>query len=223
MKAYAIFDLDGTLLDSMEVWNNLGKDFLKKYNLDPPGNIEEILKTMSLQQSAEYFIREFHINSHPSKIIIELCQMIENNYKFKVQLKPFVLEYLQHLKYDGVQMCIATALEYDCVATALKRLKVYDFFEFILTCSDAQTGKEDPQLFNLAAQRLGVKPKETVVFEDALHAIKSAKTAGCYVVGVYDKSAEADTQEIKKFCDRYITSFREMRPNIENGVEHSRL
>lgn len=211
MISYAIFDLDGTLLDSMEMWSNVGREVLKSHGVTPPENIENVLKVMSLQQSSEYLIKEFHIRRTQDELISEICKMVENKYKHEVTLKPFVLEYLQYLKFNDVKMCIATACEYSCAVSALKRLNVYDFFEFILTSSDVGISKGSPEFFNLAGQKLGARTKETVVFEDALHAIESAKKAGFYVVGVHDKTAEDDRENIKKICDYYISSFKEMR------------
>ena len=201
MKNYVIFDLDGTLLDSMFVWKDAGAIFLREKGIEAPDDLYEQLKAMSLKQAAQYLNNRFQLSLSTSEIMEGIKGVVEKQYVNEVQLKPFVRECLEHMKACHKQMCIVTAAEYSHVEAALKRLGVWNCFEFVLTCSEVGSGKDNPIIFQLAAQEWGVTPQEVVVVEDALHAIETAKAAGFYTVGVYDESAKNDMEEIKRIAD----------------------
>jgi HAD superfamily hydrolase (TIGR01509 family) len=205
----AIFDLDGTLLDSMPFWENLGSEYLKAKGINPPKNINEILKTMSLVQSAKYLKKEYFISGSEDKIIKEFIGLIENQYRLKVPLKTAVLPFLDRLYKENVRMCIATATDHELAKAALDRLSVLKYFDFIFTCSEAGMGKNTPEFFLKALELLDTTIHETIVFEDALHAIKSAKAAGLSVVAVYDKSSCKEQKEIKSIANFYLNSFED--------------
>lgn len=203
MKKFAIFDLDGTLLDSMYVWKDAGALFLRKKGIEAPDNLYQQLKAMSLTQAAHYLNNRFQLALPASEIMEGIKGIIRREYAKEVQLKPFVREYLQHLKSCHIRMCIVTASEYAHAEAALKRLGIWECFDFILTCSQVGYGKDNPIIFQLAAEKWDVKPQEVVVFEDALHAIETSKAAGFFTVGVYDDSAKDDTEAIKRIADLY--------------------
>jgi len=206
----AIFDLDGTLFDSMPAWENIGADYLRRYGKTPPYDLNEILLSLSFTQSAQYFIDEFGIALTMPEIVAEINTMVEDKYRYDILLKPYALEILEKLKSLNMKMCVATAMDYQLACIALKRTGIFDYFEFVLTCGIINCDKDSPEFFLTAADRLTYSPNEIMVFEDALHAIKSAKEAGFKVIGVYDMASDADTQEICKYSDLYITSFKEM-------------
>lgn len=210
MKNYAIFDLDGTLLDSMFVWRDAGALFLQEKGVKAPDDLYEQLKAMSLKQAAYYLNNRFNLSLSTSEILEGIKGVIEIQYVEEVQLKPFVREYLQRLKACHTRMCIVTASEFAHAEAALKRLEVWDCFDFILTCSDVGYGKDNPITFQIAAEKWGVTPQEVYVFEDALHAIKTAKAAGFFTVAVYDESAMDDMEEMKRIADLYIHNFNEL-------------
>ncbi len=210
MKRYAIFDLDGTILDSMIIWKHLAADYLRLKGISAPTHLAETVKTMSLQQSASYFVEQFRLSNSVEEVKWEMNQLLEEFYYDHVQLKPFVMEYLQALKDQCVRMCIATASPLNHTVGALRRLQVFSYFDFILTCDEVGVGKEQPAIFLQAANRWGVAPSEIMVYEDTLYAIRTAKAAGFYTIGVYDAAAVEDTEAIKQICNGYITSFNEM-------------
>ena len=201
-----IFDLDGTLLDSMHVWDNLGANYLKSLNIIPPEDIREILKPMSILQATQYLRKEFGITYTDDEIITQLTHILEQAYFYNIKLKAGVIEFLEKLKTQGVKMCIATATEKYLVEAAVKRLKIFDYFEFITTCTCVGTGKDNPIIYQKSLKKLGAKLDEAIVFEDALYAIETAKKAGFTVVGIYDPSAGSDSEKIKKICDYYTTN-----------------
>ncbi len=210
MKKYKIFDLDGTLLDSMPAWKNLDIQFLKKYDITPPDNIHEITKRLSLKASAEYFSYDLGVPLSPEEVITGFNEMIEGRYRLDIPMKPYVREYLDKEKEKGTKMCVLTASEYSYVYEALKRLDLVRYFEFIMTCSQAGVGKDKDEVFHIASNRLGGSTGDTAVFEDALHAAETAKRAGYTVVGVYDESGKRDKEKMKLVVDRYIMSFQEL-------------
>ncbi|MCR6546215.1 HAD family hydrolase [Dehalobacterium formicoaceticum] len=207
---YAIFDLDGTLIDSMEFWGKLGNEILAYYEIVPPENLSEILMPMNTQQMAEYLKEKFSLPLSVQEIIWFVHKKVEEKYKHEIPLKPNVREFLEKLKSDKVKMGIATANDYSTTRDVLLRLGIGNHFDFILTCSDVGYSKESPQIYYAAAEKLGCHPKEAVVFEDCLTCIKTAKNAGFCVVGVADKYSVQNKGEIQTVCDYYINSYAEI-------------
>jgi HAD superfamily hydrolase (TIGR01509 family) len=205
----AIFDLDGTLVDSMPVWNDFGKYYLNMRGIEAPAGLHDVLKPMSLLQAAQYFREQFGLGDTQEEILAQFNVMLKRQYRDNVPLKPHVLPMLNRLREAGIKLCIATATDRNLAESALVRLGVAGFFDFVLTCTDVGCGKDDSLIFCKALAMLGTKKDETIVFEDALHAIRTAKEAGFAVVGVYDESAAADADEIKKIADCTIKSFDE--------------
>lgn len=205
----AIFDLDGTLLDSMPFWETLGSEYLKAKGIIPRENVDRTLKTMSLQQGARYLKREFSIPGSEDEIIDEIVAMIEDIYLSKVPLKAGALPLLERLYEEKVRMCIATATENSLAKAALERLGALRYFDFILTCFDTGMGKDRQEFFLKALELLNTPKEETIVFEDALYAIKSAKAAGLSVVTVYDESFHEEREEIRVISDFYLDSLED--------------
>lgn len=205
----AIFDFDGTLLDSMEIWLTLGEKYLKWKGIIPAFNLYEQLKSLSLLEAAQYFQNEYGILSSEKTIIREINTLIGNDYRKSLLLKDSAEEFLGKLKNAKVKMCIATAMERSLVENALNRLKIADYFCGIITCGETGLGKDSPEIFTKALELLGTSKNETVVFEDALHAIQTAKSVGFLVAAVYDASADKDKEEIKAVADWYLNSFDE--------------
>lgn len=212
MKNYkfAIFDLDGTLLESMEAWNSLGKNFLSKRGIKVPDNLKEIIKSMTLIEAAEYFQTAFKIDLCLKDILKEMSIIMEEKYKNELELKPYVKEYLEKLKNDGVKMCIASATPLNMIEIALKRLNIFEYFEFISSCDEVGVGKNKPDIFYYAAKKLKAEPSEIVVYEDADFALITAKEANFYTVGVYDKYFHDKRKNIELISNLYIESFKEL-------------
>lgn len=208
---FAVFDLDGTLLDSMKVWDEIGEAVLKSYGVIPPEDLQETLKRMSLNQSAEYFHHTFSLPYSVPQILDKIKKITDSKYRGEIELKPYARDYLNKLRSKNVRMSIATASDKRVVSEVLARMGILEYFEFVLTCSELGCSKETSQIYQAAAERWGVSPKEIIVFEDALHSIKAAKAAGFYVVGVADLSAEQDKEEIQRWSDHYIDTFNEIK------------
>lgn len=205
-----IFDLDGTLLDSMPAWGNIDIEFLAENNILPPQGLSDIMKTLSFTESAQYFVDAFNLSISSQQVMDRIREMVDEKYRYVIELKPYVHDFLKLQALLGVKMCIASATHHELAEIALKRLEIYDCFEFVLTCADVGYGKENPEIYLRAAEKLGFPIEDVTVFEDALHCVKTAKAVGFPVVGIYDKSAHNDAVEIQKYCDKYILGYDEL-------------
>ncbi len=202
----AIFDLDGTLVDSMFIWDTIGEDYLKSLGIEPKENLAKIFKTFTLEQAAEYYRKYYGIKLSVKEIVDGINNMVAEIYRTKVVLKPRISDFLKRLQGLGVKMCVATVTDRPVVEDVLKRLKIYECFSEIFTCSEVGYNKETPEIYRKALKHLGTEKSETAVFEDALYALKTAKTDGFKVAAVYD-SHESRQEEMKEISDFYITDF----------------
>lgn len=205
----AIFDFDGTLFDSMWVWENIDVEFLSRYNKAPNEKIKASLNELSVRMSAKLFKEEFDLPHSVEEIMTVFGEIAGDRYKNDILPKPFVIDFLQLLKKHNIPMCIATASIKNNVIMALERIDILKYFDFIISGEEMKTGKDNPEIFLLCAKKMNKNPQEVFVFEDALHAIKTAKSAGFVTVGVYDKWAENETEAIKSMCHYYINDFSE--------------
>ena len=202
----AIFDLDGTLVDSMFIWDSFGEDYLRTLGKEPKGNLTETFKTFTLEQAAEYYREHYGVTLSVEEIVDGVNEMVSEIYRTKVALKNGVLEFLRDLQIKGVKMCVATVTDRPIVEDVLKKLGIRDFFTEIFTCAEVGYNKETPHIYRAALGVLGTKKDETVVFEDALHALITAKKDGFKVAAVYDRHERNQTQ-MKENGDYYITNY----------------
>ncbi len=202
----AIFDLDGTLIDSMFIWDTIGEDYLKSFGIEPKENLAEVFKTFTLEQAAEYYRNYYGITLSVREIVDGINNMVAEIYRTKVVLKMGVRDFLKRLQRAGVKMCVATVTDRPVAEEVLKRLNVREYFSEIFTCSEVGFGKKTPEIYRKALKHLGTPKAETVVFEDVLHALKTAKEDGFKIAAVYD-SHEPKQEEIKEISDYYITDF----------------
>ena len=206
-KNFAIFDMDGTLIDSMVFWKNLATEYLSSKGVRQiPEDILERIKPMTMSESAALFQREFGLSGDPEA---EMNAMMDAHYRNDIPLKPGVREYLQMLRSRGVQMCVASATAEHLMEACLKRLGVRDCFAFLLSCETVGAGKRSPLVYQESAKRLHAAPEDVAVYEDALYAVQTAKSAGYYVVGVYDDSAAKNWQTIEGIADEVILNWEE--------------
>ena len=180
---YSIFDVDGTILDSMEVWNTLASQYVQSLGMAPEKNLDEIVSDMSLEQSAIYLKNHYKINKQEERIISEILNFISDFYEYEVKLMPGFKEFISH--YDSMNV-IGTSCDEELVKIALNRLGVLNYFEDIITCSKVNKSKDDPDFYLACAQDLNQRPEDIVVFEDADYCIDVARKVGFKVIKIKD-------------------------------------
>lgn len=205
-----IFDLDGTLIDSMPVWKNTGRNFLLNHGFAVPENLHSVVKAQTIGQTAEYFHNHLGVTHSAEEIINEVIHFVEDAYKNTIPLKPYARDFLDKELENGTKMCILTASEASYIHPALERLDLLKYFQFILTCTETGHYKSEPEVFRIAMEKLGGTINNTIVFEDALYAINGAKKGGFTVYAVADPITEADSKLISSAADKYIKSYKEL-------------
>ena len=207
----AIFDMDGTLLDSMPTWRELGPTFLREADIEATPEQLHALRTMTDHEVIPYLREVCGLQKSPEEIMNEIIRRMEDFYSTQVRPKPGLEKFLSILKMEGVWMYVATATHRRLTEKALKTAGIDHYFRGIVTSADAGNHKsESADIYEMAMRRLQSNKRDTVVFEDALHAIRTAKAAGFRVAGVYEATAEQDQPEIQRLCDYYIRSYEEL-------------
>lgn len=203
----AIFDLDGTILDSMGIWRKIDEDFLGRRGFEVPEDYVEKIKALDYQSAAEYTIARFSLKDQPEDLIAEWKQMAEEAYAHHIFLKPHVKEYIMQLKHAGIKIALATVSDDALSIPALKNNGVFEYFDAFVTTQEVGKGKEFPDVYLKAAEKLGLKPQSCIVFEDVLKCILGAKKGGFCTIGVYDAASEIQQEAIQKEADYYILDF----------------
>lgn len=213
----AIFDLDGTILDSMGVWRQIDREFLGRRGLPVPDDYLEAITPLGFDRAAEYTIRRFSLKETRGEIIREWYQMAREAYENKVQLKEGAREWLERLKEGGIPLAVATSSDEALFVPALKRNGIYGCFDAFVTVKEVARGKGFPDIYEEAACRIGREPEECVVFEDILQGVRGAKMGGFCAVGVYDEDSARDEPSIRSIADYYIYSYGQLlrgRPKL---------
>lgn len=202
-----IFDADGTILNSMKIWEELGKRYLLERGIKAEDGLSDILYDMSLEEGSSYIKEQYKISDSPEKISSDMLMLIRDFYQNEVCEKPGLTDFLKKMRERRVVMGIATSGSGELVAAALERLGIIDFFDVILTCDELGANKKEPYIYLEAAKRLGTNPNETAVVEDAVYGIKAAAGVGFVTVGVEDKSNEKYRRELNAEADFCIKDF----------------
>lgn len=206
----AIFDFDGTLADSLHVWSDIDYNFMNKRGLKVPDDYYKAVAPMNLYQAAVYTIELLKLNETPEQVMEEWYDMARDEYANNVLLKPQAKEFVELLRENGVKTALATAGDSEFFIPALKNNGAEGLFDAYALTSEVEREKGSPDVYDLAAERLGVPPEECAVFEDIAAGIRGAKAGGYIAVGVYDVRSAHDEQEIKTAADLYVRDFSEL-------------
>ncbi len=207
---YIIFDMDGTLLDSLSVWADSDREFITGFGCEYDPAHSKTMKTMHFDSACEYLVREFSLPLSPEETGRKILEIVEERYLGPVPLKDGAYDFIRYSAERGIKMCVATSNRKKLASDALHAKGILDLMEFVITSDEVGCGKESPEIFLKAAEKLGGTPSATAVFEDSLHAVISAKNAGFFVVGMFDKTYAEEFDSIKKHADMALTSFEEL-------------
>ena len=203
-----IFDLDGTILDSLSAWEHSGTNYLRSQGIIPEDWLDEELAKMSLLDGANLVKEMYDLPQEPEEILRRTLAPIYERYATDLPLKPGVVGLLFHLKARGIKLCIATASDRVLAETALERLGVLNLFDFIVTCDEVGVGKRSAAVYEQALIQLGTSKPRTLVVEDAPYALQTAQRAGFPTLGVYDpKHGVEAAKQLSQQADYYLISF----------------
>ena len=205
-----IFDLDGTLLDSMWYWDRFGEEFLAERGKTPLPDFRDKYYVYSTAATAEMIVEDYGLSETPEQVIQGMMDTAARFYRDRVQPKPFALDFMDKLNKAGVKMALATATEHMLVDIAVSRFGLDRYLSGIVTCTDVNASKTVPDVYLRALESVGSPVTETAVFEDALIAASSAKRAGFYTVGIYDGTAASNEKAMRNLCDEYIYDFSQV-------------
>ena len=202
----AIFDADGTLIDSMPIWEDAGARFLAGLRIKAEEGLGDILFRMSLDEGAAYLKRAYKLGMTEEEVKKGVLGVIDDFYVNRVQPKAGAREFLKELSSRNIPMYVATSSTREHIRAAFERLGLYEYFDGMITCEEAGAGKQEPTIFLLAAQRMGLAPKDVFVFEDVIHAVRTAGRAGFVTVGVYEEASASDNEAMRAESSIYLHS-----------------
>ena len=207
-----IFDMDGTLIDSMWMWKNIDIEYLGRFGIPLPPTLQQEIEGKSFSETAAYFKEQFQIPRTIEEIKNDWNQMAWEKYEKEVTVKEGVFEFLTYLKERGVKTGIATSNSIQLTEMVLEKRGLASYFDEVHTSCEVERGKPYPDVYELVADRLGVQPEHCLVFEDVIHGILAGKAARMKVCAVYDEYSVAQDEEKKRLADYYINSYKELKP-----------
>lgn len=206
-----IFDLDGTLLDSTGMWRQVDGRLMAHYGKEVPPDLSETVQRLSIEEFSQFFVEEFDLPVTPEQIAQQVADMVAEEYREKLQLKPHVPEILDWLDQQDIPYGVATATYGELAEAALRRLHVWERLRFLLTEQNAGAPKTQPRIFQLAAQKLHLGRRQIAVVEDSLHALEGAKNGGFFTIGIADPENAPVWKEICATATVHIHDILEMK------------
>lgn len=209
MKTY-LFDFDGTLVDSMPTYAGMMKRILDENNISYGDDLVKIITPLGFKGTAKYFKDVLGIKLSMEELGELMGKYALEEYTYNIPAKRNVPEVLKKLKAEGASLNVLTASPHLTLDPCLKRIGIYDLFDNVWSCDDFNTTKADPEIYRMAAEKIGVQVGEVLFLDDNFNADKTAKEAGMKVCGVYDDSSSEYEEEIRGIADYYIKDFSEL-------------
>lgn len=210
-----IFDLDGSMVDSMWMWRTIDIEYLGRFGIELPENLQSCIEGMSFSETAVYFKERFGLPDDLDTIKADWNRMAWDKYAYEVPVKDGVMELLQYCMEHGIKAGIATSNSRELVDNVIKVHGLDAYFDCIMTGCDVAKGKPAPDIYLAVARSLGVAPENCLVFEDIIPGIQAGKAAGMQVCAVYDKYSEHQDDVKRDLADYYTYQFREL---MKDGI-----
>lgn len=211
----AIFDMDGTLTDSMYIWRSAASNYIRSIGKIPSPDLDERVSHKSVFDTIKTFREEYGIEGTDEEISAGVFATVSRIYREKVVLKEGVSELVKELFDKGIPICIATATDRPISGAAMERLGLSPYVKKLFTVAEVGKGKDDPDIYFEALRELGCTPSEALVFEDAPYAVKTAKAAGFITIGLYEDVYKDEWEDIKNIADDYAVSMKELLGKFE--------
>jgi len=205
-----IFDLDGTLLDSTSLWQDIDREFLGEHGYVPTEEYFKFVSNNPLEVCAVYTLEQYEIPMTAEQVAKAWLDKALYKYGHEVPLKPYVLDYLRQCRAEGISMAVATSCHRDLCDAALEGTGIREFFSCVVNVADVGKTKLSPDVYLEAARRMGLSPSDCTVIEDAPGVIDVVKGAGFRLIGMYDPSAEHGLEKMRACSDKFIYSFAEL-------------
>ncbi len=205
-----IFDLDGTLIDSMGIWKDIDIEYLGKHGLELPDDLQKSIEGMSFSETASYFKERFKIQASLEEIKATWNEMAWNKYANEILFKEGAKEFVHYLREKGIKTGIATSNSIELVKAVLKNHNMENAFDSIHTACEVKRGKPAPDIYEFVASELNVRKEECLVFEDVIQGIMAGKNAGMKVCAVYDDFSKLVEEEKRELADYYIKNYCEI-------------
>lgn len=203
-----IFDVDGTLLDSMKMWNSITFEYAEEKGVYCPPETSKLMNSMSMAQCAEHYINVLGVKGSVEEVVEEIAEMSRERYRHTVPEVPGAAKFVRELHEKGVKIALATASDMASLRPALERVGIWEYVDFAVTCQEMSTTKESPQIFLRCAEEFDLEVSECMVAEDALYAAKTAKNAGFYLLGVRESChPEGEIEDLKNLSDIFVEDF----------------
>lgn len=210
----AIFDLDGTLIESISTWRYVDVHFMEKRGLEIPPDFYDKVSSMNFSEAADYVIAECGVTDTKEEVMSEWLSMLKHEYAEVIPMVPGAEEFIKALHDRGIKIALATASNPELYRPCLERHGVIDYFDVFVTTEEVKRKKGFPDVYFLAAERCGVKPERCAVFEDIYLGCIGAKAAGMHCVGVLEEHSKDDWDEMERICDKIIKDYNSLLKNL---------
>ena len=206
----AVFDLDGTLLDSSWVWEKVDEKFLGDRGFQVPDDYVDEISPLGAERAAVYTIERFGLNEDKDDIVREWIEMAKKEYATEVVCKPYSKEFLEELHKLNIKMAVATSSDRELFMKTLEREGILKYFQKIVTVDEVERGKGYPDIYEEAARRIKVNPHKCLVFEDILAGVTGASLGEFNVVAVFDEKSKHNWEKIKSISKYSINDYKEL-------------
>jgi HAD superfamily hydrolase (TIGR01509 family) len=204
-----IFDVDGTLLDTMWIWDGIASRYIESFGKKPEDDIGDKLYSLSYGEAMKYIKDTYNIERSLEQVAADVKEMVRKFYEKESMPKKGVVELIKKLNDRGIPMAAATSNEKDYIIKAFERLGILRYFRKVVNCGEYNTTKSSPEIYMHASEDFNLPVENIAVFEDAFYAVKTAKDAGYITIGVAEPTAKKEEQEIRKYADAFINDFDE--------------